>query len=108
VKNVGLAWVAFTLNACDDPIAGANDVPALKRVDPSVVVHDAGAMFASVLAVKPRAPVVSDNLALTHFSPRFSWAAENFHIVVGMVAVPEPLRRVNDDWLFPELHYAFS
>ena len=111
-KNVRLARVVLALHSGDDPVAGADDVSALQRVDPAVVIHGFVAMVATQFLC--RCAVVSHHLAFPVVSP--AMLSRNGHqtavletallagIVQRVVAVLEPLRGFNNHRLLAIFH----
>lgn len=95
----------LTLDSSNDPVSGADNVSVLRRINPTVVVHDVFAEFAQPTAIHIWPAKVSHNSSFARFSRNLASVLEWSHyVIVRMVAILIPPRCLNDDWLFDELH----
>ncbi len=102
-EDVRLAGVTLALDAGGDPVARANTVTRLKRVDPTVVVHGTSAVLTEPLVRDIRPKIVPNDAAFLWPGVRAfrQWPFR----VVRVVAVLEPLCSLDHDRLLPKLRH---
>jgi len=108
----------FTFYACNDPVSWADDVTALQRINPAVVVHDVSAVLAHALTVKVWGAVIANNVALPLFLLAFlrcelaQFAVLKsvvcFAVIKWVVAILEPLSGIDDYGFFTVLQNGAS
>lgn len=107
----------FTFYACNDPVSWADNVSALKRVDPAVVVHGVAALLTVAITAVVRTAVVANDVSL----PAIRFALQgieraqyavlktivNLAVVEWVVAVLKPLGGLNHHRFFSKFHFYF-
>lgn len=110
LEDIGLAGVALTLDAGDDPVTGADDVTALFRVDPAVVVHPNATVLTEATPWDAGVTEVADDSTFTNYlwALAIRIAKHLDRVILRMVAVLEPLRRLNYNGFLPILCHVLS
>jgi hypothetical protein len=105
IENVRLAGIMLTLDSSNNPVSRADNVATLKRINPTMVVHDVVAEIARPAAIHIWPAKISHNSAFARFSRNLASVLKwSHHVIVRMVAILIPPRCLDDDWLFDELH----
>ena len=106
-ENFVFTGIHFTLDARDNPVAGADAVPLFERVYPAVDMMRLSALFAGLAARYVGVAVQANNLAFCGVHAGAVYG-EVLNRILWMIAVLEPLRSVNDDWFFAVFHGSLS
>ena len=107
----------FTFYACNDPVGWADNVSALKRVDPAVVVHNVATLLTGAITAVVRTAVVANDVSL----PAIRFALQgieraqyavlktivNLAVVKWVVAILKPLCGLNHHRFFSKFHFYF-
>jgi hypothetical protein len=113
-EDVWLARIALAFNASNDPISGAHNMSAFLGVDPSMNVHRFLAMIARSSSGNIGTTKVPHYAALIvffheegtrlHAKRTILHVGAIFCVIVGVIAVFEPLGRFDNHGLLSELH----
>src|SRR5690625_1875349 len=103
-EDIGLAGVPLALNSCDNPIARTYDVAAFQGLDPTMAFHEVTALFANTIRRVIGSAVSSNHLAFTREGIVVAGNAwYQFRFIFWMIAIPEPLMRLDNNRLLTVL-----